>query len=173
MSPVTSGHRRLATQIKDALRDLHNQLSTLNRQAGVHLALKDVDMDCLDLINRHGPLSPSTLARHAGLHPATITGILDRLEKAGWVARERDPADRRAVTVRALPDRGREIYQLFAGMNSAMDAICAGYDEEQLELLAGFLRKTSDAGLTATRTLAESTGNRPATENRGGAAAGG
>jgi DNA-binding MarR family transcriptional regulator len=153
MSSVTPGRRRLTTQIKDSLRDLHNQLSTLNRQVGVHLALKDVDLDCLDLINRHGPLSPSTLARHAGLHPATITGILDRLEKAGWIARERDPADRRAVTVRALPDRGREIYQLFAGMNSAMDSICADYDERQLELLADFLHRATDAGLTATRAL--------------------
>jgi DNA-binding MarR family transcriptional regulator len=153
MTPVTPGRRRLTTQIKDTLRDLHNQLSTLNRQVGVHLALKDVDMDCLDLINRHGPLSPSTLARQAGLHPATITGILDRLEKAGWIARERDPADRRAVTVRALPDRGREVYQLFAGMNSAMDSICADYDERQLALLADFLHRATDAGLTATRAL--------------------
>jgi DNA-binding MarR family transcriptional regulator len=158
MSSVTPGDRRarrqLTTQIKDTLRDLHNQLSTLNRQVGGQLALKDIDMDCLDLINRQGPLSPSALARNAGLHPATITGILDRLEKAGWIARERDPADRRAVTIRALPDRGREVYQLFAGMNSAMDAICADYDEEQLTLLADFLRKTTDAGQTATRTLA-------------------
>ncbi|WP_067177182.1 MarR family transcriptional regulator [Microtetraspora niveoalba] len=157
MSYVTSGdgrtRRRLTTQIKDALRGMHNQLSMLNRQVGVQLALKDIDMGCLDLISRHGPLSPSTLARQAGLHPATMTGILDRLEHAGWIARERDPDDRRAVTVRALPDRGREMYQLFAGMNSAMDLICAEYDEEQLRLLADFLRKTTDAGLTATRDL--------------------
>jgi DNA-binding MarR family transcriptional regulator len=82
-----------------------------------------------------------------------MTGILDRLERAGWIARERDSADRRAVTVRALPDRGKEMYRLFSGMNSAMDAICAEYDEEQLKLLADFLRKTTDAGLAATRDL--------------------
>jgi DNA-binding MarR family transcriptional regulator len=165
MSHVTSGDRRarrqLTTQIKDALRDLHNQLSTLNRQIGVQLAIKDTDMDCLDLINRQGPLSPGSLARLAGLHPATMTGILDRLEHAGWIARERNPEDRRAVTVRALPDRGMEMYQLFAGMNSAMDSICGDYDEQQLELLADFLRRTTDAGLTATRTLTAGTG--PAT----------
>jgi DNA-binding MarR family transcriptional regulator len=162
MSHVTSGDRRarrqLTTQIKDALRDLHNQLSTLNRQIGVQLAIKDTDLDCLDLINRQGPLSPGSLARLAGLHPATMTGILDRLEHAGWIARERNPEDRRAVTVRALPDRGREMYQLFAGMNSAMDSICGDYDEEQLALLLGFLRRTTDAGLTATSTLTAGTG---------------
>ena len=163
MTYVTSGNRRvrrrLTTQIKDSLRDLRNQLSMLNRQVGMQLDLKDIDMDCLDLISRHGPLSPSALARRAGLHPATVTGILDRLESAGWIARERDPADRRAVTVRALPDRGKEVYRLFSGMNSAMDSICAGYDDAQLKLLADFLRKTTDAGLTATRNLSASGGS--------------
>ena len=45
----------------------------------------------LELINRLGPLSPSALAKEAGLHPATLTGILDRLERGGWLHRERDP----------------------------------------------------------------------------------
>jgi DNA-binding MarR family transcriptional regulator len=126
----------------------------LNRQVGAHLELKDIDMDCLDLINRHGPLSPSAVARRAGLHPATMTGILDRLERAGWVVRERDPVDRRAVTIRALRDRNRELYQLLSGMNSSMDEICAGYDEAQLDILADFLRRTIDAGRDATRDLA-------------------
>jgi DNA-binding MarR family transcriptional regulator len=87
------------------MRELAIQLSLLNHQVGAHLDLKDVDLACLDTIARHGPLSPTALARSAGLHPATVTGILDRLERGGWVARDRDPADRRAVLVRALRDR--------------------------------------------------------------------
>src|SRR5919201_236795 len=83
--------RRLATSIKESLRELSIQLSLLNHHVGARVELRDVDLDCLDLINRHGPLSPSALARRAGLHPATMTGILDRLERAGWIARDRDP----------------------------------------------------------------------------------
>ncbi|HEY1323045.1 MAG TPA: MarR family transcriptional regulator, partial [Streptosporangiaceae bacterium] len=119
-----------------------------------HLALNDVDLDCLDLINRHGPLSPSALARLAGLHPATITGILDRLERGGWVTRDRDPSDRRAVAIRALRGRNAELIGLYAGMNASMDEICAGYTGAELELLAGFLRRTAAAGLAATGELA-------------------
>jgi DNA-binding MarR family transcriptional regulator len=146
--------RRLTTQIKESLRELRGQLALLNHQVGAHLELKDVDLDCLDLISRHGPLSPSALARRAGLHPATMTGILDRLERGGWISRDRDPEDRRAVAVQSLPDRGVELFGLFAGMNGKLDQICAGYSGEQLELLADFLRRATDAGRDATHELA-------------------
>jgi DNA-binding MarR family transcriptional regulator len=146
--------RRLTTTIKESLRDLRVQLSLLNHRVVGHLDLRDVDLDCLDLISRHGPLSPSALARRAGLHPATVTGILDRLERGGWIARERDPSDRRAVAVRARRDRGADLLRLFAGMNTAMDRLCAGYSEAELELIADFLRRATDAGQGATEELA-------------------
>lgn len=90
-------------------------------------------------------MSPST---------ATITGILDRLERGGWVARERDPSDRRAVVVRPLRDRNAELFRLYAGMNTAMDQLCAGYGDDERGLLADFLHRTTDAGRTATDQLA-------------------
>ena len=147
--------RRLTASIKQSLRALSIQLSLLNHQVGAHLGLNDVDLDCLDLIARHGPLSPSALAQRAGLHAATITGILDRLEGGGWVARERDPSDRRAVVVRARRDRNPELMRLYSVMNSSMNEICAGYGDAELEVLADFLRRTVDAGRSATDKLAE------------------
>jgi DNA-binding MarR family transcriptional regulator len=144
----------LSAAIKDSLRELSNQLSLLNHHVGAHVDLKDVDLDCLDLIARHGPLSPSALARRAGLHPATMTGILDRLERGAWVARDRDSSDRRAVVVRALRDRNAELFRLYSGMNASMDQICAGYGDTELELLADFLRRTTNAGRDATDELA-------------------
>src|ERR1700753_2796649 len=112
--------RRLTATVKEALRALNNQLSLLNHQVGAQLELRDIDLDCLDLIARHGPLSPSALDRRAGLHPATMTGILDRLQRGGWISRERDPdaADRRAVAVRALPGRNADLFRIYSGMNT-------------------------------------------------------
>ena len=154
-SDATRRRRRLNRGVKEALRDMSVQLSLLNHQVGGHLALKGTDLECLDLIQRQGPLSPSEVARRAGLHPATMTGILDRLERGGWIERERDrdSSDRRAVVVRAAPGRVAEVLGLFSGMNTAMDRICAEYDEGDLELLAGFLRRTADAGRAAARDL--------------------
>ena len=148
------GRRRVANAIKESMRELSIQLSLLNHQVGAHLELRDIDLSCLDTIARHGPLSPSALARSAGLHPATVTGILDRLERGGWVARERDPSDRRAVLVRALRDRNTEVFRLYAGMNASMDQILAGYTADELDVLASFLRRTTDAGQAATSDLA-------------------
>ena len=149
--------RRQATAIKESLRELSNQLALLNRRVSTQVELRDTDLDCLELVARHGPLSPSALARRAGLHPATMTGILDRLERGGWVSRDRDPgaADRRAVTIRIRRDRAAEIFRLYSGMNTLMDQILTGYSEAELELLAGFVRRTAEAGREATEQLAE------------------
>jgi DNA-binding MarR family transcriptional regulator len=154
MSYVTpradAGRRRLTAAVKDSLRELNLQLSLLGHRVGAALQVKDVDFDCLELITRHGPLSPGAVARRTGLHAATVTGILDRLERDGWVARERDSADRRGVVVRALRDRSREVFHLFAGMNSAMDRLCDSYSDDELKLITDFLHRTVDAGRTAT-----------------------
>jgi DNA-binding MarR family transcriptional regulator len=148
--------RRLIASIKETLRDMRNQLSLLNHQVSARVELKDVDLDCLEIIGRYGPLSPSALARRAGLHPATITGIIDRLQRGGWVTRERDPdaADRRAVAVRALRDRNAELFRLYAPMNDSMDEILAGYSDAELALIGDFLRRTTSAGHDATAELA-------------------
>jgi DNA-binding MarR family transcriptional regulator len=146
--------RRLANAIKESLRELSIQLSLLNHHVGARLEIRDVDLDCLDLVDRYGPLSPSALARRAGLHPATMTGILDRLERGGWLVRERDPADRRGVVVRPRRERGAELLQLYSGMNGAMDEILSGYSDAELELLRDFLHRTAEAGRGATDALA-------------------
>jgi DNA-binding MarR family transcriptional regulator len=146
--------RRLTNGIKESLRGLSIQLSLLNHQVGARVELRDVDFECLELINRHGPLSPSALARRAGLHAATMTGILDRLERGGWITRDRDPSDRRAVVVRALRERSGQVFGLYSGMNASMDQLCAGYTGAELELIADFLSRTTSAGRTATDELA-------------------
>jgi DNA-binding MarR family transcriptional regulator len=154
---ATPSRGQLNRAIKESLRDLGRQLSQLNHSVGARLDLKASDLECLDLISRNGPISPSALAKSSGLHPATMTGVLDRLERGGWIQRSRDPADRRGVVLQIARGRGAEVLRLYlvdSGMTTAVDEICAQYDDRDLELLVGFLRRTADAGRAAAERLA-------------------
>ena len=120
------------TEIRDSLRELRIQLALLNYRVGSQLGLKDVDLDCLDILDSHGPLSPTALAKRAGVHPATMTGILDRLEKGGWVVRERDPADRRAKSLALTPRGRRTVDQVERVSQEIRDLVLGEVSDEDL-----------------------------------------
>ena len=146
--------RRRIAEAKQSLRELRIELSVLNHRVGSRSEIKDVDFDCLDVIIRHGPISPTTLARRTGVHLATMTGILDRLERGGWIVRDRDQRDRRAVLVRGVPGKQRDIIELYGGMNSSLDEILDSYSDDQIDLVVDFLRRCTQAGQSATDQLA-------------------
>jgi DNA-binding MarR family transcriptional regulator len=146
--------QRSTTAIRDSLRELRIQLALLNYRVGSQVELKDADLDMLDMLDAYGPLSPSALARRAGMHPATMTGVLDRLERGGWIARERDPEDRRAVLVRVVRDRYGELLGHYTGLSRSMNKLLAGYSDEELEVIADFMRRTVEAGEKAADELA-------------------
>ena len=78
------------------------------------------------------------------------SGCPGTLERGGWIVRERDPSDRRAVVVRVVRDRFGELLGLYAGMGRAMNKLLAGYSDRELEVIADFMRKTLEAGRAAT-----------------------
>jgi len=147
--------RRRIAEAKQSLRELRIELAILNRRVGSRSEVKDADFDCLDVIARHGPISPTTLARRIGVHLATMTGILDRLERGGWIVRVRDQRDRRAVVVRGVPGKQRDIIQLYDGMNSSLDGILESYSDDQIDLIVGFMRRCTQAGHSAADQLAK------------------
>ena len=147
MAPPSDRERRRRTAaVTSAMRDLRTELALLNHRVGSRIRLRDVDFDCLDVISRHGPISPTALAGRVGVHLATMTGVLDRLERGGWITRDRASDDRRAVVLASPPDRQREVFAQFDGMNSRMGQILAGYTDDQLDTIVDFLRKTAEAG---------------------------
>lgn len=146
--------RRNVTAASNGLRELRIELAVLNHRVGARVRLRDLDFDCLDVIARYGPISPTALAARVGVHVATMTGVLNRLEEAGWVTRDRAPRDRRAVVLSTAPGRGREIYAQFEPMNSRMRQIFAGYTDDQLDTIVDFLHKTAEAGRASSGEIA-------------------
>lgn len=131
--------RRTMNQITDTIREMGVVMTVLNLRAGEQVGLRDVEMKALDVLMRDGAMSAKALGQRLGMHPATMTGILDKLEKASWITRERDPDDRRVVLIQPVRERVGEIVRLFAGMNSMATQMLDRYDAPQLETIADFL----------------------------------
>jgi DNA-binding MarR family transcriptional regulator len=138
--------RRAVAAVGRGLRDLRIELAVLNHRVGTRVELRDLDFDCLDVVARHGPLTPSALAGRVGVHLATMTGILNRLEAGGWITRSPVEDDRRAVLVGTTADRQRELYGIFDGMNTRLEEICGEYSDQELETIVDFLQRTTSAG---------------------------
>ncbi len=149
MTTRRTGQTALTQEIQHHLRDLIARLHQLNDAVGARIELRGPDLEILDLIARHGPVSPGEVASATGIHPATLTGIVDRLEKGGWVTRLPDPEDRRRVRLEARRDRGPELVRLYGPMNRSLSEICAALTPEQLGVVRDFLRDAAAAGVEA------------------------
>jgi DNA-binding MarR family transcriptional regulator len=140
----------LIREVQFALRTMGMRLGRLNDAVAGLIELKGGDIELLDHVGRVGSVSPGELASQLHIHPATMTGILDRLEKGGWIVRERDSPDRRKVQLRAIRTRAPELVRLYAPMNSAIAKICATFTTEQLTAVRDFLVSIGGAAATAT-----------------------
>jgi DNA-binding MarR family transcriptional regulator len=101
------------------------------------------DTQFMHLLNLHGPLTPGRLADLSGLSTGTVTGVVDRLEKLGYVRRERDPSDRRKVIVTVDEERlGQDFGPLYAPQAEHLAKVLERYDADQLELIEDFLTRS-------------------------------
>jgi DNA-binding MarR family transcriptional regulator len=140
-----------------AMRDVSG-VSVLHSEAvAARLDVGSSDLECLDSIVMRGPLTAGELARATGLTTGAITGVIDRLDRAGFAKREHDPTDRRKVLVRALPAVERRIAPLFKPMEQAALSVLSTYDDKELALLLGFLQRAYQAAIAAMATLQEET----------------
>jgi DNA-binding MarR family transcriptional regulator len=153
METVEHDRRHRVLLLKRALREVNNQISLLSHRVSARAAVKDIDLDTLDYLSQHGALTATALARGIGLHPATMTGVLDRLEKSGWILRSPVPSDRRATHVSIDPKRNADLVELYAGMDSAMDGVLAPFTDDELETITRFLTLTAEAGRSSTEEL--------------------
>jgi DNA-binding transcriptional ArsR family regulator len=105
------------------------------------LGLSATDHKCLDLAARSGqPMTAGRIAELSGLSTGAVTGVIDRLERAGYVRRVRDPHDRRKVLVEVtLGAQDPERFSvLFKGLNEMVARVLTHYTPEQRELLYAY-----------------------------------
>jgi len=127
--------------------------------------LASSDLECLDLALLGGGATAGEFARATGLTTGAITGVIDRLERAGYVRRERDPADRRKVVVRARTGMTRRIAPVYDSLQREMTALWSRYRDGELELILNFLKASCDLAVQEIAKLQE---KRPAARRRTG-----
>ena len=101
--------------------------------------LNRTDMRALDILGREGPLTPTNLARALGFTTGGVTTVIDRLERAAYVRRRSDPADRRRLTVEVTDATRERDAAVFGPLAGATETAVGSYSEDELELLRGFL----------------------------------
>jgi len=115
------------------------------------LGVSATDRKCLDLLSR-GPVAAGELARFTGLTTGAVTGIIDRLVKAGYAERISDPEDRRRVLVaRKSNSRLDKILPaVFGPLGHDMTKVTSGYTQRELGVIADFLTRTREVLLANT-----------------------
>lgn len=127
------------------LRQCYGLGASFFRAAAARIEMTDTDMQVIDLLERTGEATAGQLANLMGLTTGTFTAILNRLEKAGLVRRERDPNDGRRVIVKLATgsDGKQEPDPLFASLGKVWEEMAAHYDDEQRTLLLEFLHRSN------------------------------
>jgi DNA-binding MarR family transcriptional regulator len=139
----------------DVLRRLIAQSIAMHEVVAASLGINVTDLRCLELLQEQPAITPSRLAELAGLTSGAVTGVLDRLEAAGFVRRESDPEDRRRIIVRPATERMADVNAAYEPLVRAVAQLgatpeAAAHLDRLVDLLAGEtdrLRVATQGGL--------------------------
>ena len=161
----------LLKELEEAMRRTSAQGVLYGQTVADIAGVSGSDLDCMDFLNLEGRMTAGRLAELTGLTTGAITGVVDRLEKAGYVRRERDETDRRKVFIATVPETTARIGQLYGPMKDTMHRLWGSYSDDELELLLRFGKESYKAALEATEALkglVEAKADRPAAPKKKG-----
>jgi len=156
MNESNHGRESRLARLNAALRTASAQGLLISQAVADTVGLNTTDLECLDLIQLRGRVTAGELAKHTGLTTGAITGLIDRLERAGYVARENDPKDRRRVHVRVKPESIGRLLTIYEPLQEATTRLCGNYSAAELDLLIDFAEKSAEVAREFVRNLTSS-----------------
>jgi DNA-binding MarR family transcriptional regulator len=129
--------------IVDKFREMSIDAVMFHQALANELGLYITDHKCLDIIHRFGAMPAGRLGEMTGLTTGAITGMIDRLEKAGYVRRTNDPKDRRKTIVEPVRNKKleRKIEMIFTPLHERMHIFLSSYSESELSFLLDSMSK--------------------------------
>jgi DNA-binding MarR family transcriptional regulator len=133
------GDDSLARELVAELFELSTAIDLVGNAAASRIGINQTDLICLNLLVRHGPMSPGQVAAALGLTGAAISAMATRLEAGGYARREIDPQDRRRVLMHASPTGAQQAFALFDDVFQATMDLFASVRPQDLRKLARLL----------------------------------
>jgi DNA-binding transcriptional ArsR family regulator len=131
--------RDLVLAFAAGIRRTGSLMHLMSQAAADKIGINATDLNCLNILSFSGEMTAGELAKATGLTTASITGVVDRLEEAGLVRRERPAADRRRVVVRLnVPEALHTVAPVFGPMMGAWSRLADSYTDDELGLIVGF-----------------------------------
>jgi DNA-binding MarR family transcriptional regulator len=154
-SPVSRPKARavLLHELENAMRRSSGQGVIFGQAVANRAGISSSDLECMDFLILEGSVTAGRLAEVTGLTTGAITGVVDRLEKAGFVRRTRDENDRRKVFIAAIPANIAKIGVLYESLHRAVMKDWATYSDEELRLLLRFAAQSYETMRAATAEL--------------------
>jgi len=143
----------LLQELEEAIRRTTAQGALYAKAVADIAGISSSDLDCMDFLVLEGRMTAGRLAELTGLTTGAITGVVDRLEKAGCVRRERDETDRRKVFIAIVPETVARIGRLYVPMQETMHKQWSSYSDAELQFLLRFATESYKKALEATETL--------------------
>lgn len=139
------GRKALIDSIGLAVRRSIAGAILFNQQVADKLEINLRDLQVIHLLQLHGPSQPRDLARWAFVTTGGMTVVLDRLEKAGHVRRQPNPADRRSCIVHLIPESLREIGDAYQSKADLLAGLLSQYSDRDLRMLVRFFKQLNEA----------------------------
>ncbi|MGP4009520.1 MarR family winged helix-turn-helix transcriptional regulator [Streptomyces sp. 4N124] len=134
---------RLLEELSAVSRRYMASYALFNQAVADRLGLHPTDLQCLNLLTLEGgPVTTGRIAELTGLTTGSATRLVDRLERAGYVVRERDAGDRRRVLVATVPEKTAEFGRMWERLSGGWSALFDDLDEAELALIIGHMRRT-------------------------------
>jgi DNA-binding MarR family transcriptional regulator len=142
----TPGRQQLLEQFFHAISRNSTWTVMFHQAAALRMGFNPTDVKCAGLLRETGAISAGELAALTGLTTGAITGVIDRLEKAGLVRRVDDPNDRRRVIVAPEENSVQQArsMQYFAPLGEATHELLAHYSDAELAIILDFVRRGAD-----------------------------
>lgn len=143
MGTKTTDRQELIEKLNNAMRQQSTWTVMFHNAIAGQVGLNITDHKCLDILMDRGALTAGQLAEITGLTTGAVTGVIDRLEKAGFVQRGDDPADRRRVMVQpALEKAGEELGPFFAHFQQRYMPLLESHSDDELRLVLRFVEES-------------------------------